>query len=74
MDRHDVKIKIVPEPLTPLEQLVKLLEGQVRAGEALRIQGGLLHSFWSQISGVVEEHKALSKGPAVYEPVRVLAQ
>ena len=73
-DRHGVAVEIVPKPLTPIEQLLELLETQVMAGKTLRDNVGVLSVFWSQLSDVLEEQRALSSGAAVYEPVRLSAQ
>ncbi len=73
-DRRGVKVKIVPEPLTPLEQLIEMLEKQIQAGQALHIQAGLLHYLWPQIRESVTIQNMLSGKVAVYEPAHVLAQ
>ncbi len=67
-NRRDVFVDILPRPLTPIEQLIKLLEGQVQAGQALRVQAGLLGSVMAQLREMLQEQQALSNGVAVYEP------
>ncbi len=73
-DRHGVVVDIVPKPLTPIEQLIELLESQVMAGKTLNDQVRVLGSFWSQISDVLAEQRALSNGVAIYEPMSLSAQ
>jgi len=72
--RHDIDVEIVPKPLTPIEQFIELLESQVMAGNALRDQVSVFSAFWSQISDVLTEQKALSNGAAIYEPMSLSAQ
>lgn len=73
-DRHGVVVDIVPKPLTPIEQLVELLEGQVLAGKTFGDQVRVLGSFWSQIGDVLLEQRAMSSGVAVYEPAGLSVQ
>lgn len=43
-DRYAADIVIMPKPLNPFEQLVKLLENQVRAGEMSGVQAGMIEA------------------------------
>ncbi|MFP4463718.1 MAG: signal peptide peptidase SppA [Alphaproteobacteria bacterium] len=71
-DRHSVDVQIVPRPLTPVEQLVKFLEEQGSAGDALRIQAGLFRSVLPQIRDVfLYQSMTGAPGGSVYEPVRL---
>lgn len=74
MDRFGAQVDIVPRPLTPIEQIVKFLEEQVSAGEALHIQAGLLHSLLPDIREVLSMSDMLSRQASIYEPVSLSSQ
>ncbi|MCB1783938.1 MAG: signal peptide peptidase SppA [Alphaproteobacteria bacterium] len=44
-DRHGADVRIMPEPLSPLEKLVKLLGGQVMAGKFAGAQSAMIEAF-----------------------------
>ena len=44
-NRNDVEIKILPKPLTAVEHILKLLEGQVRIAELVQIQAHIVERF-----------------------------
>jgi protease-4 len=73
-NRQGVVVDVVPKPLTPIEQLVEMLESQVLAGKTLNDQVKVLGYFGAQIGDVLLEQKALSRGAAVYEPVGLSVQ
>ena len=49
-DRHDVDVVVMPKPLTPIELFIRLLEGQVMAGQMLGTYAGYLKQFQPTLS------------------------
>lgn len=66
--RADVNLVILPRPLTPLEQFIELLDEQVKAGEALKIQGELLKTILPDMRNFMASRKAQSGNTAIYDP------
>ncbi len=68
-NRHDVDTVILPKPLTALEQFIKLLEGQVIAGEMIGSYGVYL----KQIEPIIREWNIVKdpQNHSVYNPIRL---
>ncbi len=68
-DRHGVDIVVLPRPLTPIEQFVKLLDGQVKAGEMLGIQAAII----KEVQPFISEFMIMNnmKNNNVYSPVYI---
>ncbi len=67
-DRHDVDVVILPRPLSPIEQFVELLEGQVKAGEMLGIQAAVVGKLQPFLSELMIMGDAKNN---VYNPVQI---
>lgn len=67
--RSDVDVMVMPKPMTQMEQFVAMLEGQVRAGEALGIQASLLQ----KIQPILMQLNVMSsaENTMVYAPVEI---
>ncbi len=67
--RNDVYVQIMPKPLSAVEKIIEILEGQVRAGEII----GLQADFISQMRPVLSRLHMVRQSSAgsVYEPLSV---
>lgn len=68
-DRHAVNVVILPEPLSPFEEFIQMLEQQVRAGEIAGIQAAVMKEFMPLVRQAV-----IAKNPqdyAVYNSIEV---
>ena len=70
-NRSDIEVQVMPKPLSPVEKLVELLEGQVRAGEIIGMQAELISYMRPLLSQVNVVRQATAQGGAVYEPFQV---
>ena len=69
IDRYDVDVVVLPRPLTPVEEFVKFLEGQVTAGKIMGVQAYILR----EMQPIISEIMIMSdlNDNTVYAPVRV---
>ncbi len=67
-NRNEIDVIILPKPLTPIEQFVKLIEGQVKTGKMLGIYAGVLEKIQPIISKMMIASDANN---SVYNPVNI---
>lgn len=67
--RNDIDVVVLPKPLSPIEQLVQLLEGQVYAGRVIGAQAKMLEQFAPKVQEFMIMQDA--KTNSVYSPLRV---
>ena len=66
--RHESDVVLLPKPLTPIEEFVKLLEGQVMAGQVMASMAPWL----SAINPAVNDLAVMSRpGVKIHEPIRI---
>ncbi|MGH1456923.1 MAG: signal peptide peptidase SppA [Alphaproteobacteria bacterium] len=67
--RNDINVQVMPKPLSAVEKIIELLEGQVRAGEVI----GLQADFISQLRPVLSHLNVVKQSSmgSVYEPLSV---
>lgn len=67
--RDDLNVVILPKPLTPIEQFVALLEGQVRAGQIMGAQASVL----SYLKPYITQMSVMEKpqNAVVYNPLEI---
>ncbi len=70
-DRSDIQIQVMPKPLSAVEKLVEMLEGQVRAGEVIGMQAEFISYMRPILSQVNVVRQTAMQGGAVYEPLTV---
>lgn len=68
VDRHDVDVVILPKPLTSMEKLVQLFEGQVMAGKTMGIQAAILREFQPVLSEFMMMQDSQN---SVYAPIKI---
>lgn len=71
-DQKALNVVVMPKPLTPVEELMSLLEGQVTMGQSLQTymrQVSWLEPFLSRMDAATQTS---SSGISAYEPVSVL--
>ncbi len=69
-NRNDVNIVVLPKPLSSIERLIKLLDTQARAGEAIHVQAELLKIIMPTLNRMMVLQSMEQTG-AVYEPIQV---
>ncbi len=67
--RSGVDVVILPKALTPIEQFIELLEGQVMAGKIMGVQAALLTKLQPMINEFMVMQDAQSN--SVYAPVNI---
>lgn len=68
--RHDVNVVVLPKPLSSIERLIKLLDTQAKAGEAIHVQAELLKVIAPALNRMMVL-QSMEKSGAVYEPIQV---
>ncbi len=68
-NRHDTDVVILPKPLSQIEQLIELLEGQVYAGKMIGSQAKLFEALQPIATDLMVMKDAHTN--TVYSPVRV---
>ncbi len=68
-DRNDVDVVVLPKPLTPVEEFIKFLEGQVTVGKIMGVQANILRNLQPLMSDIMIMNNSTDN--SVYAPVRV---
>ncbi|MDH5723706.1 MAG: signal peptide peptidase SppA [Alphaproteobacteria bacterium] len=68
-NRYDINIRIMPKPLTPLEQFISLLEGQASAGQSISVLSKLIQNHVGDLNSLIVT--AHPDEYTVYQPIKV---
>ncbi len=69
-NRLDVDVVVLPKPLSTIDQIMKLLEGQVKISETLRI-GSEVFAKLIPILSKIKVMQDMNSGAVIYDPINV---
>ncbi len=69
-NRHDVDIVVLPKPLSTIERIMELIDGQVQTSENLRINSEIFKQLASSLNSFLIM-KNMNEGAVIYEPVNI---